>query len=60
MSTVTEEVDHPSGYTLVVHDEDGWLWAEVPELPGCFASGDSMSELLAAADEAIEMYGLSE
>jgi hypothetical protein len=27
-------------YTVRVHDEgDGMLWAEVVDLPGCFASG---------------------
>lgn len=57
---MTERVDHASGYTLLVHDENGALWAEVLELPGCFASGDSMDELLAAASEAIEMYGWEE
>lgn len=57
---MTERLERPSGYTLVIHDEDDALWAEVLELPGCFASGDSMDELLAAASEAIEMYGWEE
>lgn len=42
-------------YTLLIHDEDGMLWAEVEELPGCFASGADMDELLEAAAEAIGM-----
>ena len=25
--------------------EDGSYWADVPELPGCFASGDNLDEL---------------
>ena len=44
-------------YTLTVHDEDdGMLWAEVLELPGCFASGADMDELLEATAEAIALY----
>lgn len=43
-------------YTLLIHDEDGMLWAEVQELPGCFASGADMDELLDASAEAIQMY----
>lgn len=30
-----------------MHDEgEGTLWAEVAELPGCFATGDTEDELL--------------
>ncbi len=44
-------------YTLLIQDEgDGMLWAKVQELPGCFASGATMDELMEAAAEAIEMY----
>jgi predicted RNase H-like HicB family nuclease len=44
-------------YTLEIHDEDdGSLWAQVAELPGCFASGNDVDELLEAAAEAIGMY----
>ena len=28
--------------TANIHREDGSYWADVPELPGCFASGDSL------------------
>ena len=38
-----------------VHYENGTYWAEVRELPGCFATGDDESELREALDEAIEM-----
>lgn len=32
--------------TVRVHDEgDGTLWAEVVDLPGCFATGDTEDEL---------------
>ena len=42
--------------TVTVHEEDGSLWAQVRELPGCFASGDSMEELQEALSEAISLY----
>jgi len=43
-------------YTVRIHDEggDGYhLWAEVEELPGCFASGRDHDELFEALAEAI-------
>lgn len=43
--------------TVRVHDEgDDGMWAEVMELPGCFASGFSADELQEALQEAIEQY----
>jgi predicted RNase H-like HicB family nuclease len=39
--------------TVTVHEKDGSLWAEVTELPGCVASGDSMPKLQKALAEAI-------
>lgn len=42
-------------YRVIVHNEDGGFWAEVAEIPGCFASGDSMEELREALEEAISM-----
>jgi predicted RNase H-like HicB family nuclease len=38
-----------------VHHEEGSYWAEVIDLPGCLASGDSMDELLEALREAIAL-----
>jgi predicted RNase H-like HicB family nuclease len=44
-------------YTVRVHQEEGGaLWAEVVELPGCLASGDSLDELREAVTEAIALY----
>jgi predicted RNase H-like HicB family nuclease len=40
---------------LKVHYEDDHMWAEVDELPGCFASGKDMEELKEALAEAISM-----
>lgn len=40
-----------------IHNEDDeMLWAEIPELPGCFASGDSRPELMEAIQEAVSLY----
>ena len=39
-----------------VHFEDGTYWAQVRELPGCFASGDSISELIEAIEESVALY----
>jgi predicted RNase H-like HicB family nuclease len=39
-----------------VHHEDGAYWAEVRELPGCFAAGDTLAELVESVEEAISLY----
>ena len=38
------------------HEEDGTLWAEVLDLPGCFAAGDDLDELREGLQEAINLY----
>ena len=44
-------------FTAVVHQgDDGTFWAQVEELPGCFATGDDLHELQEALVEAIMMY----
>jgi len=43
-------------FTAEVHEEDGMLWAQVRELPGCFASGADLDELKAGLREAVAMY----
>jgi len=47
-------------YTVIVHEEapedGGGYWAEVEELPGCFASGDTTSELEVDVSQAIECH----
>jgi predicted RNase H-like HicB family nuclease len=47
-------------YTIIVHEEEdqevGGYWAEVIELPGCFASGDTLDELEGDIRGAIETY----
>lgn len=42
--------------TVRVHEEQGSYWAEVVELPGCFASGDTLDELRSAVDEAVRLH----
>lgn len=47
----------PEHLTIHVHREDsGDLWAEIDELPGCFASGRDMTELSEALNEAVSLY----
>lgn len=44
-------------YTVRVHNEPGEdLWAEVLELPGCFAMGRDMAELNESLTEAMSLY----
>jgi predicted RNase H-like HicB family nuclease len=44
-------------YTVVVHEEkEGGYWAEVEELPGCFASGETLDELEQDVKGAIEQH----
>jgi predicted RNase H-like HicB family nuclease len=43
-------------FTATITEEaDGTYWAEVKELPGCFASGHDFEELKEALVEAIQM-----
>ena len=49
MAQITFHVD--------LHEEDdGSWWAQVKELPGCFASGFSLDELKEALAEAMQMW----
>ncbi len=43
-------------YTATIHHEDGSYWAEIPDLPGVFASGDTVDELLEGLKEAVGLY----
>lgn len=42
--------------TARIHHEEGSYWAEVVELPGCFASGDTLDELREALQESVSLY----
>lgn len=41
--------------TISIHPEPEGFWSEVKELPGCFASGRTLSELEEALAEAVGM-----
>jgi predicted RNase H-like HicB family nuclease len=41
--------------TALIHSEGGGYWAEVKEIPGCFASGDTLDELFDALREGISV-----
>ena len=43
-------------FRVFVHEEDDAYWAEVENLPGCFASGRDLDELRDAVVEAITIY----
>lgn len=45
-------------YEVIIYwsNEDKVFVAEVPELPGCMAHGDTKAEALASADEAIQLW----
>ena len=49
-------VDRSMDLTASIRHEDGMYWAEVTELPGCFASGDTVTELIEALEEAVSLY----
>lgn len=39
----------------IIHPaEEGGFWAEVPAFPGCITEGDTMEEILANLQDAIE------
>lgn len=42
--------------TARIHIEDGGYWAEIPELPGCLASGDTLDELFESLQDGVALY----
>jgi predicted RNase H-like HicB family nuclease len=42
--------------TVVVRKEGPSYWAEIEQLPGCFASGGTLDELGDALKEAVRLY----
>jgi predicted RNase H-like HicB family nuclease len=42
--------------TAHIRQEEGSYWADVPSLPGCFASGHDLDELFESLCEGIELY----
>jgi len=44
-------------YVLVIHSaEEGGYWAEFPGLPGCYAQGETIEELLEDAPKAAQSH----
>jgi predicted RNase H-like HicB family nuclease len=41
--------------TARIHTEDGSYWADVPALPGCFASGETFDELFESLQEGVAL-----
>ncbi len=42
---------------MVIHRaEEGGYWAEVPSLPGCFAQGETVDDVLADMQDAVESH----
>jgi predicted RNase H-like HicB family nuclease len=48
--------DHVERVQVCIREEEGMYWAEVPEHPGLFASGETINELLDALAEAWTLY----
>jgi len=42
--------------TAHIRIEEGSYWADVFELPGCFASGDTLDELFESLREGVAFY----
>ena len=42
--------------TVVIHEDGAEYWSEIAELPGCFASGRTLSELSDVLREAVGLY----
>ena len=40
---------------LIEKDEDGWYVASVPDIPGCYTQGKTISQVLERIKEAIEL-----
>lgn len=45
-------------YEVIIYwsEDDGVFVADVPELPGCMAHGDTHQQALARADEAVTLW----
>jgi predicted RNase H-like HicB family nuclease len=39
-----------------IHLEDGSMWATVDDMPGVFATGDTLDELRESLEEAVALY----
>lgn len=57
-SGLTEQRELPimMFHVVLTPDEDGWIVAECPALPGCFSQGKTEQEALANIKEAITAW----
>lgn len=39
---------------IIIHEEDGGFWAEVPTLPGCYSQGRTLKEIKENIVEAVQ------
>jgi len=46
--------------TIQLHKEEGWIIAEVLEIPGCITQGRTEAEVCANLEEAIAAWHLAE
>ena len=46
-------------YPAICHFADGGYWCEFPDLNGCFSQGDTESEIVENAKEALEGFVIS-
>jgi len=46
----------PTFNVVIERDEEGWLVASVPELPGCHTQARTQDELLQRIKEAIQLH----
>ena len=47
---------HAIRLKVFIHHDGAEYWSEIAELPGCFASGSTLSELHEALGEAVGLY----
>ena len=40
-------------YPAVIREDDGWFWAEFPDLPGCFGQGGTLVECAKSASDVL-------
>lgn len=43
-------------YPAICHFEDGGYWCEFPDLKGCFSQGDTETDIVENAKEALDCY----
>lgn len=54
--TATQYKTQPERIVLLYPDEDGYIVAEVPSLPGCISQGKTREEALENIQEAIALH----